>query len=184
MWKLFIVFILIPGVLAACQTGKEETVPEPKESIYEPMEYQADEGTERRGKIPTGKDSYFKRTADEEFRQSKYQETNRSHDNDFNNEDAMRVVEKVNELDEVTMAQAFSTDDRMYVAVMINPYDRRNQSIPDKIEEKVAEVSDKKVTIYTNNNNWDHMKDLNSRLKASDMPDKWKNRFQSFFNQN
>ncbi|MGP4061583.1 YhcN/YlaJ family sporulation lipoprotein [Halobacillus sp. H74] len=184
MWKIIFMYLMVCTTLLACQ-AEDTAEPEPKEeeSFYEPLEYRADEGVQRRGKIPTGKDSYFKRTAEEEFRNSRYNQTNRSHDNDFNNEDAMEIVEKVHELEEVTMAQAFSTDDHVYVAVMVNPYDRRDQSVPEKIQTKVEELTDKKVTIYTNNNNWDHMKDLNSRLKASQAPDRLKNQIRDFFKQ-
>lgn len=80
------------------------------------------------------------------------------------------IMEKVNELEEVTMTQAFTDDKKVYLAVMINPYDRRDQSIPKKVEAKVKEITDKPIIIYTNNNNWDHMKDLNARLKASQAP--------------
>ncbi|CDQ18123.1 Sporulation lipoprotein YhcN/YlaJ (Spore_YhcN_YlaJ) [Halobacillus karajensis] len=182
MWKIISIMMLASLLMIACQP---EEVPESKEedSPYEPLGYAEDGGTERRGNIPIGKDSYFKRTAEEEHRKSKYNETNRSHDNDFNNEDAMAVVDKVNELKEVTTTQAFSTDDHMYVAVMINPYDLRDDSIPKKIEEKVREVSDKKLTVYTNNNDWDNMKNFNSRVNSSEAPERLKERVREFFNQ-
>ncbi|WP_226583343.1 YhcN/YlaJ family sporulation lipoprotein [Halobacillus litoralis] len=185
MWKSIATIACLSLLLIGCGTDETEKAAEPDErgDVYEPISYGNEGGIERRGQIPTGKDSYFKRTAEKEFRDAKYNATNRSHDNDFNNEDAMAVVEKVHELKEVTMAQAYSTDDYMYVAVMINPYDRRDQNIPKKIEDKVKEITDKKVTIYTNNNNWDHMKDMNARLKSSKAPDKVKERIRHFFNQ-
>ncbi|SFJ17010.1 Sporulation lipoprotein YhcN/YlaJ (Spore_YhcN_YlaJ) [Halobacillus dabanensis] len=182
MWRILSVAFLVSLTLLGCQAEDSKELQEEKSS-YEPLGYEEDGGIDRRGKIPTGKDSYFKRTAEEEFRKSQYNQTNRSHDNDFNNEDAMAVVEKVHELDEVTMAQAFSTDDHMYVAIMVNPYDRRDQSITEKVEGKVREMTDKKITIYTNNNDWDHRKNLNSRLKASEAPDRLKERIRHFFNQ-
>ena len=182
MWKILSIILLVSLTLMGCQS-EESVEPQEEQSSYEPLGYKGEDGIDRRGQIPTGKDSYFKRTAEEEFRNSRYNQTNRSHDNDFNNEDAMAVVEKVHELEEVTLAQAYSTDDHMYVAIMVNPYDRRDQSIPKKVEEKVREMTDKKVTIYTNNNNWDHMKDLNARLKSSEAPDRLKERIRDFFNQ-
>lgn len=182
MWRILSFILLVSLTLLGCQS-EESKEPQEEQSSYEPLGYKEEGAIERRGQIPTGKDSYFKRTAEEEFRKSRYTQTNRSHDNDFNNEDAMAVVEKVHELEEVTMAQAFSTDDHMYVAIMVNPYDRRDQSIPKKVEKKVREMTDKKITIYTNNNNWDHMKNLNSRLKASEAPDRLKERIRDFFNQ-
>ncbi|MCA0982622.1 YhcN/YlaJ family sporulation lipoprotein [Halobacillus yeomjeoni] len=185
MWKLLLCLTIPALFLTACNQGNQEEAENKEENVtfYQPLEYTEGEAIERRGKIPTGKDSYFKRTAEEENRNAKYNKTNRSHDNDFNNEDAMAILDNINELKEVTMSQVFTTEDKVYVAVMINPYDRRNHSIPGKIQSKVEELTDKKVIIWTNNNNWDNMKDLNARLKASQAPEKVKNRIREFFNQ-
>ncbi|ARI76943.1 YhcN/YlaJ family sporulation lipoprotein [Halobacillus mangrovi] len=189
MWRILLIMVLV-GPLVACN-GEQEAADQNRdqdksqeESFYEPLEYSSDKAIERRGKIPTGKDSYFKRTAEDEFRNSKYGQTNRSHDNVFNDEEAMAIMEKVNELEEVTLTQAYSTDDHVYVAVMVNPYDRRDQSVTEKVQAKVKEITDKPISIYTNNNNWDHMKDMNARLKASKAPDDLKKRIKDFFNQN
>lgn len=182
MWKSMVVLLFASLMIVGCQSEEAKETKQ-EDPAYEPLGYGNDEGIERRGQIPTGKDSYFKRTAEEEFRNSRYNSTNRSHDNDFNNEDAMAVVEKVHELKEVTLAQAFSTDEHMYVAIMVNPDDRRDQSVPQRVEAKVRELTDKKVIVYTNNNNWDHMKDLNARLKASQAPDRLKEQIRNFFSQ-
>ena len=91
-------------------------------------------------------------------------------------------MEKVNELDEITMTQAFTTDDKAYIAVMINPYNNRDHTISERVRAKAQEVTDKKVVIWTNNNNWDNMKDVNARLKASKAPDEIRDRIVHFFN--
>lgn len=181
MWKLIGVITLASVSLIACNA--EETLDQEKNTEeYEPMEYRAGDGVERRGQIPTGKDSYFKRTAEKEFRDTKYEESSRGHDNAFNNEDAMEVVEKVNELKEVTLTQAFTTDDKVYIAVMVNPYDNRDHSISERVRKKASEVTNKQAVIWINNNNWDNMKDLNARLKASKAPEDIKERILNFFN--
>lgn len=181
MWKIIGV-LLAACLFSACQSEEAREPEGTSDEIYEPISYGGVEDTERSGRIPTGKDSYFKRTAEKDFRNARYGETNRSHDNDFNNEDAMAVVEKIHEIKEVTMAQAYSTDDAMYIAVMINPTDRRDTDVTEKIKQKAGELTEKKLTIYTNNNNWDHMKDLNARLNAAEAPDSVKKRIREFFN--
>lgn len=180
MWKIIGVLTAV-CVLSACQSEEALEPGTSSGEIYEPISYGEVEDPERRGQIPTGKDSYFKRTAEKDFRNARYGETNRSHDNDFSNEDAMAVVEKIHEIKEVTMAQAYSTDEDMYIAVMINPTDRRDTDVTEKIKKKAGELTDKKLTIYTNNNNWDHMKDLNARLNAAEAPDRVKERIREFF---
>lgn len=183
MWKIVSILMLTSIIMFACQADETAEPKEEESSPYQPLGYAQDGAIERRGQIPTGKDSYFKRTAEEEFRNAKYGETNRSHDNDFNNEDAMAVVEKVNELKEITMTQAYSTDDKVYVAVMINPYDMRDETIPGKIEAKVKQVTDKDLIVYTNNSSWDQMKNFNSRQDTSEAPKKIRERMRNFFNQ-
>jgi|GEM_PF-5226677 len=183
MWKYFMVLMFTVLLMAGCSAQPNEKAEE-ETTYYEPITYGGDPGIKRRGQIPTGEDSWFKRTAEEEFRNSKFKETNRGHDNAFNNEESMVIMEKVNELEEVTMTQAFTDDKKVYLAVMINPYDRRDQSIPKKVEAKVKEITDKPIIIYTNNNNWDHMKDLNARLKASQAPAQLKSEIREFFQQN
>ncbi|MBA2173469.1 YhcN/YlaJ family sporulation lipoprotein [Halobacillus locisalis] len=181
MWRMIFVILFFSFTLVACNNNEEATDTGDNNDQYEPLQYGADEGIERRGQIPTGKDSYFKRTAEEEFRNSRYGQTNQSHDNAFNNEDAMDIMEKVNELDEITMTQAFTTDDKAYIAVMINPYNNRDHTISERVRAKAQEVTDKKVVIWTNNNNWDNMKDVNARLKASKAPDEIRDRIVHFF---
>lgn len=182
MWKLIGVLAFSSLTLMACNVD-EALEPEEHTEEYEPMEYRGDTGIERRGQIPTGKDSYFKRTAEKEFRDTKYKESSRARDNAFNNEDAMEVVEKVNELKEVTLTQAFTTDDKVYIAVMVNPYDNRDHTMSARVRAKAKEVTDKQAVIWINNNNWDNMKDLNARLKSSKAPDDIKERIAEFFNQ-
>lgn len=180
MYKFCMTLLLASLSLVGC--GEENITQEDKtEEFYEPLEYRSDNGIERRGQIPIGEDSYFKRTAEKQMRQSKYGETNRSYNNEFNNDESMKIVAEVNELKEVTLTQAFSTEDHIYIAVMVNPYDRRDHTITEKIQEKIEKMTNKPITIYTNNNNWDNMKDLNARVKASDAPKELKEKVLNFF---
>ncbi|RWZ59956.1 hypothetical protein EQV77_01265 [Halobacillus fulvus] len=181
MWKETALVLCLGIGLIGCQS-ENGSLQDDSEDFYEPVQYKADEGIKRRGQIPTGEDSYFKRSAEDEFRHSRYDETNKAHDNDFNNEESMTIMEKVNELDEVTLTQAFANDDHVYIAVMINPYNRRDHSIPEKIRAKVEPLTDKPITIYTNNNRWDNAKDLNARLNATQAPEKLKEKIRNFFN--
>ncbi|MCA0969953.1 YhcN/YlaJ family sporulation lipoprotein [Halobacillus litoralis] len=182
MWKPATLSLLLALSLAAC--GSDETLDlEKNTDKYEPLEYRADEGIERRGQIPTGEDSYFKRSAEQDHLESKYQNTSRGRDNAFNNEDSMEIVEKVNELKEVTLTQAFTTNDKVYIAVMVNPYDYRNSTISERVQQKAEEVTDKQTVIWINNNKWDNYKDMNARLRASEAPDEIKDKIMHFFKQ-
>ncbi|WP_163526466.1 YhcN/YlaJ family sporulation lipoprotein [Halobacillus ihumii] len=183
MWKIIAVSLLSGMFLVACQA--DEPAETGKESyFYEPVEYGKEDAPKQEGKIPTGEENYFKRRADEEMRDTKYSETNRSHDNDFNNEDSMEITQAVNEFKEVTQTQTFTNGERVYVAVMINPHDRRNGKVIKKIRQKVEPMTDLPVTIYSNNSQWEDVKDLNARSKAQQLPENLREKIKQFFQQN
>ncbi|MFD1018889.1 YhcN/YlaJ family sporulation lipoprotein [Thalassobacillus hwangdonensis] len=151
------------------------------ENLYQPMK-----SGEQNDEVETpdpdyGNRPYHKRDETREIRNTQYGESNRSHDNGFYNEESLRITEAVNEIKEVTMTQAIATEDRIMVAVMINPYDQRDHSVAQKVRHKVEKMANgKKVYVYTNNNRWDHMKDLNARLKAEQAPGKVKEQINEF----
>ncbi|UOQ93855.1 YhcN/YlaJ family sporulation lipoprotein [Halobacillus shinanisalinarum] len=182
MWKMITMFLLICIFLIACQAEEPAETGEGN-YLYEPVEYGGNEAQDHDGRIPTGEDSYFKRRTDEEMRNTKYNESNRSHDNDFNNEDAMEITHAVNEFDEVTQTQTFTNGERVYVAVMINPYDRRNGKVVNKIRQKVETMTDLEVVVYSNNSQWEDVKDMNARLKATQAPENIKEKVTNFFKQ-
>ncbi|MFD2926093.1 YhcN/YlaJ family sporulation lipoprotein [Halobacillus naozhouensis] len=183
MWKIIAISLMSGIFLVACQAdGPAKTGNE--SYFYEPVEYGKEDAPKHEGKIPTGEENYFKRSTDEEMRDSKYSETNKSHDNDFNNEESMEITQAVNELTEVTQTQAFTNGERVYVAVMINPHDRRNGNVIKEVRQKVESMTDLPVTVYSNNSQWEDMKDLNARLKAQQMPKNLRERIKQFFQQN
>ncbi|UOR12175.1 YhcN/YlaJ family sporulation lipoprotein [Halobacillus amylolyticus] len=183
MWKIITISLLSGTFLSGCQAEEPAETGEGS-YLYEPVEYGDKEAEDHDGRIPTGEDSYFKRRTDEEMRNTKYNESNRSHDNDFNNEDAMEITHAVNEFDEVTQTQTFTNGERVYVAVMINPYDRRNGQVVNKVREKVESMTDLPVIVYSNNSQWEDMKDMNARLKATQAPENIRERVTNFFKQN
>ncbi|MFQ3542646.1 YhcN/YlaJ family sporulation lipoprotein [Halobacillus rhizosphaerae] len=183
MWKITVMLMIMCLPLIACNAKEpKETGENQGESLYQPLEYSGEKEETKKSRIPIGEDSYFKRSAEEEFNKAQYGKTNQAHNNDFYNEESIAITKAVNKFDEVTMTQAFETDDQVYVAVMLNPSDYRDRTIANKIRKKVEGMTDKPVTLYTNTSNWDQMKDLNSRLKASQAPDKLKENIKNFFN--
>ncbi|UOQ46264.1 YhcN/YlaJ family sporulation lipoprotein [Halobacillus salinarum] len=184
MWKRTLIFLCASVLLSACQAKEPNAESDHNETLYQPLEYRGDDKPEKKKQIPIGQDSYFKRSAEKEFNHAQYGETNKSHNNDFYNEESVAITKAVNTFDEVTMTQAFATDDHVYVAVMLNPRDYRDRKIANKIRRKVEGMTEKPVTVYTNTSNWDQMKDLNARLKASQAPNKLKKQVQDFFKMN
>lgn len=185
MWKCICMLTGCGIILMACSGDvPEKTEESQSEELYQPIEYTEDDGSVQSEEIPTGEDQYFKRSTQEENKETKYSETNRSHDNDFNNEESMLITQKVNELKEITLTQAFTNGEKAYVAVMINPYDRRDKDIEEKVMEKASTVTDLPIVVYTNINVWDQKKDDNARIKAAEAPKALQERIQQFFNQN
>ncbi|WP_181349703.1 YhcN/YlaJ family sporulation lipoprotein [Thalassobacillus sp. CUG 92003] len=182
MVKILLTMFSMLVLISGC--GNDEAQENEKDNeLYQPIEYRASE-KEDEGTIPYGNNRYQKRAERDEIRDSLYKETNRSHDNDFYNEESLQISEAINEIPEVTMTQAFSTDERVMIAVMIEPYKRRQNDIDDKIRAKAKEiVPDKKIVVYTNNSHWDQMKDLNARLKATKAPEDVQRKIKAFFDQ-
>ncbi|GGF06940.1 hypothetical protein GCM10010954_01760 [Halobacillus andaensis] len=179
------IFIGFALLLSACGNDIPDKVNESQsDELYQPIEYTEDDGKKEGNQIPTGEDQYFKRTSQDEMRETKYSKTNRSHDNAFNNEESMAITQEVNELKEITMTQAFTNGEKAYVAVMVNPYDWRDEDIEEKILEKAQAVTDLPVVVYTNINSWEKKKDVNARRAADEAPDKVRERIRDFFKEN
>ncbi|WP_173916023.1 YhcN/YlaJ family sporulation lipoprotein [Halobacillus sp. Marseille-Q1614] len=184
MWKI-IGFLTIAALsLMACNQDVPEKEETAQEELYQPMEYSEDEGKKKGTQIPTGEDQYFKRSAQEEMKENKYSETTKSHDNPFNNEDAMLITEKVNELKEVTLTQTFTNGEKAFIAVKVNPTDRRDKDIEEKIIKKAETVTDLPIVVYTNINAWNQKKEEDNRRMATEAPEKIKQRISDFFSGN
>ncbi|MCP3030439.1 YhcN/YlaJ family sporulation lipoprotein [Halobacillus sp. A1] len=184
MWKILIV-ILLAAVLSACKDDiPEKTNESQSDELYQPIEYTDEDKKPKGTQIPTGEDQFFKRSTQEEMRETKYSETTRSHDNAFNNEEAMLITQEVNELKEVTLSQAFTNGEKAYVAVMVNPHDYKDEKIAEKVLEKAEAVTDLPVVVYTNVSQWDRRKDEDARSRAAEAPEALKKQIKDFFNSN
>ncbi|MCP3025554.1 YhcN/YlaJ family sporulation lipoprotein [Halobacillus sp. A5] len=183
-YKIGCLFLLVLALSGCTNDVPDKTEESQSEELYQPIEYSEDEGKKEGSQIPTGEDQFFKRSSQDEMRESKYSETTRGHDNSFNNEESMAITQEVNELKEVTMTQAFTNGEKAYVAVMVNPYDWRDEDIEEKVLEKAEGVTDLPVVVYTNINSWDKKKDENARRAADEAPDKVRERIRDFFKEN
>ncbi|WP_179134030.1 YhcN/YlaJ family sporulation lipoprotein [Halobacillus massiliensis] len=184
MWKIYGIFAVAVLSMTACAGNDHVKENNVQEELYQPMEYTEDKGEKKGTQIPTGEDQYFKRSYQEEMKENKYSETTRSHDNPFNNEDAMIITEKVNELKEVTLTQTFTNGEKAYIAVKVNPADRRDKDIEEKIIKKAETVTDLPIVVYTNLNAWNQKKEEANRQKAAEAPEKIKQKVSDFFSGN
>ncbi|WP_101844426.1 YhcN/YlaJ family sporulation lipoprotein [Halobacillus sp. Marseille-P3879] len=185
MYRRCGLLIVMLATMGACTNDvPDKTEESQSEELYQPIEYTEDEGIPKGEQIPTGEDQFFKRSSQQEMRNSKYSKTTPGHDNAFNNEESMAITEEVNELKEVTMTQAFTNGEKAYVAVMLNPYDWRDEDIEEKVLKKAESVTDLPVVVYTNVNSWDKKKDENARKGADEAPDKIRERIRDFFKDN
>ncbi|MBM7554635.1 YhcN/YlaJ family sporulation lipoprotein [Thalassobacillus pellis] len=181
MWKKPLTgFVFLLVITSGCNTA-DETRQEDQQNIYESVTDDREQGVQQDYRPRHGAPNLFKQEEEEEMKNAEHEKTNRGHDNDFYNEQSLAITREVNEMKEVVMTQAIATENRVMVAVMLDPYSRRDRSVKRLIRERVDAMTDvEEIYVYTNYSKWDEMKNLNARVRAAQAPEKVKEEINQF----
>ena len=178
MLKNVILLILVMFVMAACNHGELETSEKRNDSV-QPMHF--DEKT---------RDIYDKQepSIGEQggYIQSEQKGANSSdfskYNDPFTNEETIRITEELVKQKDIVQAQVASTDERLIVAVMLR--ENLDRDIADDIEADVRKIvpeSDKEIIVYTDDVQWDRMKDFDARFGSKETDDNLDNMMKEFF---
>ncbi|WP_067727292.1 YhcN/YlaJ family sporulation lipoprotein [Oceanobacillus damuensis] len=157
-------FILMVSIVGACNGGAQNTSEQSYDDSVQPMHF--DEKTE---------DIY-----DEQepsigdmggYHQSEQRNVNKSdfseYSDVFTNEESIRISEELANQKDIIQAQVASTDDRIIVAVMLREHFDHHASVDIESEvRKIVPETEKQITVYTDDIQWDRMKNLDARLQA------------------
>lgn len=93
-----------------------------------------------------------------------------SYTDGFYNKESKAVAEQLNKMEEIKMTQAFVTDEKIIVSVMINQeYDENVKNISDEVYRQVESISpNKKVIVYTDDIHWNRLRNLDARPNGSE----------------
>ncbi|MGJ9457087.1 YhcN/YlaJ family sporulation lipoprotein [Oceanobacillus sp. CF4.6] len=177
--KNVMLFVLMIFIFAACNGEEQNTSEQSNEESVQPMHYDdknrdiynvQEPSIGQRGGYPQ---SEQKGVNSSDF--SKYSDA-------FTNEESIRITEELKKRKDIIQAQVASTDDRIIVAVMLREHFDRQ--IPDDIEENVREIvpqTDKEIIVYTDDIQWDRMKDFDARLQSKNMGEGMENVIEDLF---
>ncbi|WP_249870983.1 YhcN/YlaJ family sporulation lipoprotein [Oceanobacillus saliphilus] len=100
----------------------------------------------------------------------------------FTNEESIRISEELAKQKDIIQAQVASTEDRIIVAVMLREH--FDHHVAHKIEDEVRKIvpdSDKQIIVYTDDIQWDRMKNIDARLGARETGYELGNILEEFF---
>ncbi|MFS0751321.1 YhcN/YlaJ family sporulation lipoprotein [Oceanobacillus sp. 1P07AA] len=119
-------------------------------------------------------------------RQYGVNETRANHYTDaFTNEESIRLTESLRNRVDVVQAQVASTEERIVVGVILKEH--ASPDTGDKLVkhiERQLEDSNKEIIVYTDDVQWDRMKNLDSRLQAEEIGEQVESLFEDIFQLN
>lgn len=106
----------------------------------------------------------------------------RNYSDAFTNEESLFITKELEKQKDIIQAQVASSEDRIVVAVMLREH--VDHDMPQKIEEDVKELvpgTNKQIIVYTDDVQWNQMKNLDTRLKAKTIGDDLENTIKDLF---
>ncbi|WP_226037023.1 YhcN/YlaJ family sporulation lipoprotein [Aquibacillus saliphilus] len=188
-------FLLLFCFIVGCNNQNEEALDRDKsiDDNYHPLAYNTKSEEEKRiREHHNAKDNQGKNqeNIEEQYLNGFQKDMNNprgtedSYTKSFYNQDSETISKEINELDEVRLTQTIVTDEQIIISAMLKQeyYDVNLESIAEKIRSKAEQtIPNKKVVVYTDAIYWNKMRDLNSRMKSEDNPDKKQYHLDNFF---
>jgi len=100
----------------------------------------------------------------------------------FTNEESVHITRALEKQKDIIQAQVASLEDRIVVAVMLREH--LDHDVSQRIEKDVKEIvpdTNKQIIVYTDDIQWDRMKNLDTRLKAKTVGDDLENSIKELF---
>lgn len=180
MYTIFILIIFIGTLLIGC-TDDNTTNDQPSNNRTEsvqPIHFEDQEMEESNQPESIGEQGGYIQS-----RQYGVNETRANNYTDaFTNEESIRITESLRNRVDVVQAQVASTEDRIVVGVILKEH--ADPDTGDKLVkhiERQLEDTDKEIIVYTDDIQWDRMKNLDSRLQAKEMGEQVENLFEDIF---
>ncbi|WP_085991795.1 YhcN/YlaJ family sporulation lipoprotein [Oceanobacillus senegalensis] len=103
----------------------------------------------------------------------------------FVNEETQRITKELTKNRDIIQAQVASIDDRIIVAVMLRKHFNHDASNDSEAIKKEVEkmVPDKQIIVYTDDIQWDRMKNFNARYNAGKNGENIEEFFDNLINQ-
>ncbi|WP_339228268.1 YhcN/YlaJ family sporulation lipoprotein [Oceanobacillus sp. FSL K6-2867] len=163
-----LIFLVV--LLTGCNAG-QETSEEQKSDMVQPIHFEPE--TDENNRYKSRQPSIGERGG---YPQSKQEAANKSdfahYSDSFTNEESARITEELSKQKDIIQAQAASTEDRIVVSVILREH--FNHDISHNIKEEVRKIvpnTDKQIIVYTDDIEWDRMKNLDARLQAKNNGD-------------
>ncbi|WP_284139709.1 MULTISPECIES: YhcN/YlaJ family sporulation lipoprotein [unclassified Virgibacillus] len=155
---------LVITVLVACDGDTSVKKTKENDSEAAPIHYETEqEQQERLGSHQSDKHERDAYPQQEEKSLNGGDRTG-SYTDKYTTEDGVRVADHLMNMKEVKVAQVAITKDKVIVAVRLA--EGVDPTIQKNIEREVSKfISDKPIVIYTDDNHWDRIRNMNSRFK-------------------
>lgn len=116
---------------------------------------------------------------EQEFVNEGDKNVNAKNEDRYTNEKTLQISEYLSERKEIVQAQVAETDDRIIIAVQTENHEYHD--LNRIIEEEVRRIEpEKQIVVYTDDNYWERMRNLNSRQIK--LEDDIENSLREFFN--
>ncbi len=165
-----ICFILLFMLLIGCN-AENETSEQRKDDVVQPIHFEPK--TDANNRYESKQPSIGERGGYPQSKQEGVNASDFTHYSDaFTNEESARITEELSKQKDIIQAQVASTEDRIVVAVILREH--FNHDVTQNIKQEVREIipnTDKQVIVYTDDIEWDRMKNLDARLRAKNNGD-------------
>jgi ABC-type Fe3+-citrate transport system substrate-binding protein len=182
--------ILIPCSLlllfmAACaDTGEGESEMN-EESPTQPIHYETEHEQKDRLNVrdqTIGERSGYPQSTQENVNDANFEG---GYTDEYTNNRTEEIAEYLQQKQNIIQAQVAETDERIVVAVMLQERTNQNVDVSGSIEEEVRNIlpgTNKQIVVYTDDNYWDRMKNIDARWKARETGDDLGEMLDDFFN--
>ncbi|MDC3412447.1 YhcN/YlaJ family sporulation lipoprotein [Aquibacillus sp. 3ASR75-11] len=162
---LFPIFTSLSLFMVGCNDA-EEAQPQQnqqQEDLTEMIRYDQQQVADDDQEKATKKDDDYERGGDlDGYLKDIDKPDGQDYEDRFYNEESAAVIREINKLEEVKLTQAFVTDEKVIVAVML--HQEGNLDVEDEIKSIVEKiVPNREIEVFTEDVYWNKIRNLNSR---------------------
>ncbi len=152
-------------LVAGCNAG-QDTSEQRRDNTIQPIHFEPE--TNANDRYETNQPSIGEQGGYPQSEQEGVNASDFSHYSDaFTNEESARITKELSKQKDIIQTQVASTEDRIVVAVILREH--FDHDVSHHIEEEVKKIvpdTDKQIIVYTDDIEWDRMKNLDARLQA------------------
>lgn len=156
--------ILMLGAITACTNEPTDKAENGNQQSTQPIHYETEQ--EKRERLGTFAENGKKKYPQSEQKKGTEANFKNGYSDSFTNEETEMITRALKNKTQIVQAQVAATEDRIIVGVMLK--DDVRQDIGNEIKQEVKKLvpnSNKEIIVYTDEEHWNKMKNLDNRLK-------------------